>query len=592
MIVVVDHIKTDKDSGVLIYRRKFPKDLVPFVPGKNTKGRGRIEYKKSLRAKSMGTPGVAARLQEAQDEFNELVRVAERQRSTARKRASGTHDPLDASTIARIAAHVFHEGLAIHEEVFTLPEPIERKRYRVAAFSETIPKDLAEAREFRALGDRASMVAIWGDEAASLAEAEGLFVDRSSESFALLCSAVNDAQIAAWEGSLRRLQGDAIPTPPYPSAPRAAEVPNVASDNTFHEIAQSMMESVATPLGHATISSWSTALRFFREVHGQPLTTMITRKHVTEWIELLAQRPSKVPKCDQKLSMKALAEKYATSDVPRMSRKTLRVHLASLATVWNKGQERGLIPEDLANPFKARKSLATSAEEDEGTEFSMDELQAIFALPVFTSGERRPQGRGEACYWMPLILMTTGVRPEEAAQLLVSDFYQDEDSRQWMLTITDEGDHPVKGSRRLKSGRRRFPVPQQLIDLGLITYVEHLRTKREVALFPQLTVQSEAKGYLTPSIGKWWSAYLKENNVLLLPQKGKTRRPYRDFRTCWATAARTARVPEEAMSYLMGHSNAGAVTTRSYGGKHPHASWMLEVKFPKLDLSQVRPWTA
>jgi len=173
MIVVVDHIKTDKVSGVLIYRRKFPKDLVPYVPGSSPKGRGRIEYKKSLRAKSMGTPGVAARLQEAQDEYSELVRVAERQRSTARKRASGIHDPLDATTIARIAAHVLHEGLAIHEEVFTLPEPIERKRSRVAAFSETIPQDLAEAREFRALGDRASMVAVWGDEAASLAEACG-----------------------------------------------------------------------------------------------------------------------------------------------------------------------------------------------------------------------------------------------------------------------------------------------------------------------------------------------------------------------------------------------------------------------------------
>ncbi len=144
MIVVVDHIKTDKVSGVLIYRRKFPKDLVPYVPGNSPKGRGRIEYKKSLRAKSMGTPGVAARLQEAQDEFNELTRLAERQRSIARKRASGAHDPLDASTIARIAAHVLHEGLAIHEEVFSLPEPIERKKARVAGFPSRVACGHAE----------------------------------------------------------------------------------------------------------------------------------------------------------------------------------------------------------------------------------------------------------------------------------------------------------------------------------------------------------------------------------------------------------------------------------------------------------------
>ena len=41
MIVVVDHIKTDKTSGVLIYRRKFPKDLIPFVPSGGSGGRGR-----------------------------------------------------------------------------------------------------------------------------------------------------------------------------------------------------------------------------------------------------------------------------------------------------------------------------------------------------------------------------------------------------------------------------------------------------------------------------------------------------------------------------------------------------------------------
>ena len=56
MILVVDHIKTDKVSGVLIYRRKFPKDLVAYVPGNSPKGLGRIEYKKCLRAKSAGTP--------------------------------------------------------------------------------------------------------------------------------------------------------------------------------------------------------------------------------------------------------------------------------------------------------------------------------------------------------------------------------------------------------------------------------------------------------------------------------------------------------------------------------------------------------
>lgn len=103
MFVVVNHIKTDKDSGVLIYRRKFPKDLIPFVPGKSPNGRGRAEFKKSLRTKSMTAPGAAARLQEAQDAFDALVRLAERQRTASTKRATGAFDVLDQPTIAYLA---------------------------------------------------------------------------------------------------------------------------------------------------------------------------------------------------------------------------------------------------------------------------------------------------------------------------------------------------------------------------------------------------------------------------------------------------------------------------------------------------------
>src|SRR3546814_13147439 len=63
----------------------------------------------------------------------------------------------------------------------------------------------------------------------------------------------------------------------------------------------------------------------------------------------------------------------------------------------------------------------------DGRDFSVAELQTIFSLPVFTRGERPPHGRGEASYWLPLLLLWTGGRPEEIAQLMVSDFFNDED---------------------------------------------------------------------------------------------------------------------------------------------------------------------
>ena len=279
------------------------------------------------------------------------------------------------------------------------------------------------------------------------------------------------------------------------------------------------------------------------------------------------------------------------SDVERLSSKTLNQHLGSLSAIWNKGQTRGHFDENLTSPFTRHKLPVVRSGQD-GRDFSATELQAIFSLPVFTRGERPAHGKGEACYWMPLLLLWTGGRPEEIAQLMVSDIFQDEESGRLMMQITGDGTHPVKGKRRLKttesgSGSRTFPVPQALLDLNLEGYLSALRAERETALFPKLVVKSQKKNLLFPSFGEWWSGYLKGQEVRL---EGKGRRPSREFRQSWATAARQSGVPEEAMSYLMGHSNANAPTTRDYGRKASLGLWMDKVAFAKLDLSKVKPW--
>lgn len=40
--------------------------------------------------------------------------------------------------------------------------------------------------------------------------------------------------------------------------------------------------------------------------------------------------------------------------------------------------------------------------------FALDELQAIFASPVYANGERPKGGKGEAAYWLPLLGLFTG----------------------------------------------------------------------------------------------------------------------------------------------------------------------------------------
>lgn len=584
MEVVMQHLQRDRKSGFLSYRRRFPLELVPHIPSKSPTGRGRTELKVSLGSASAGDAEARKRYEQADQEFERIV-------ARARRMASRSYDQLDAPLIA-FMSETYRHDLLLDDENMRWSTPQAKPTYVTRGDPEEVYED---CRPLLETYDGEGLAEYWGDWACDFADALGYLVSRSDPQFTALAKALGEAACEVWLAVDKRIDDHSVATPASPTRPVQSITTSKSvrsAGHIFQFVADTIMQSALEPIGPSTISSWSTALRFWREVHGTPAVNTIDRLMVTEWLELLRQRPAKLDKPERKLPLREVIERYEErSEVERVSLKTLRGHLASLATIWNKAQERGLIDDGLANPFKARKALAGGSQK-RGPEFTIDELQAIFDLPIFSSGERPVRGRGEACYWLPLLLLWTGARPEEIAQLLVSDFAQDEGTNEWAMTITDEGVHPVKGKRSLKterkgdSGRRTFQVPAPLIELGLLDYLDHLRREGQEALFPRLTVKNK-RGLLIPSIADWWAPYIREKGVVLL---GVARRPLRDFRQSWATAARRSEIPEDAMSYLMGHSNSQAPMTRRYGKLDANGRWMAKVDYPGLDLSRVRRW--
>lgn len=579
----LDHLQADRVSGILSYRRKFPRGLVRHIPSKSPGGRGRTEFKVSIRARHLKEPGALDRYQEAERQYLKIV-------EKARRLATGTYTPLNGPLIEFLAKTYLHNQLAL-DEAGRWKRPGPEFPYASRSSPED---DYEDSRELLETYDSEGLVAYWGDWTCSYADALGYRVDKGDPQFPRLCEAMAEAGVKLWLALDRRIDGRSTATPPKPEVLDQAEasrqqVTSAATGTTLQALAETLLASKANPVNLPTVGAWGTALRFFREAFGTPELSAISRAMVTEWIELLAQRPARLPKEHRHLPLREVVALYQDrTDVPRLTRKTIRAsHLASLSAIWNKGDEAGYPDAAGANPFKARKALKGSPLDEQGTEFEMSELQTIFSLPVFTSGDRPRGGRGEACYWMPLFLLWTGLRPEEAAQLLVSDFSNDEETGVLTVNITADGGHPAKGKRSLKSMARSFPIPSALVDLGLPSYLASLRMTGELALFPELTTK---RGYLTPSIGPWWKKYLDQHSVVLAPKEGKQRRPMRDFRPTWATEARTSGLPEEAMSYLMGHTTAGKVQTRKYGGLHPHAHWMEAVRYSKLDLAAIKPW--
>src|SRR5207302_3256900 len=107
-----------------------------------------------------------------------------------------------------------------------------------------------------------------------------------------------------------------------------------------------------------------------------------------------------------------------------------------------------------------------------------------------------------------------------------------------------------------------------LLKLGFIHYVEHTAASGERALFPELRPNGR-RNYLHSQWATWWGSHLRTAGILPPPSASHARKPVREFRDVWATAARASRLPREVMEYIMGHSPAGATSNEKYGDKEP-----------------------
>ncbi len=513
----------------------------------------------------------------------------------ARKAASGTFDTLDAATVAFIAATYVVRELQADD----------RLTWGAVGHGDYISRtdleqDYRDSREMLEEGDDEGLMELWRDWALPFAAMLGHRVDPSSKAFTRLCVELGKSACEIWlslearRDRTLRLDKKSADTPPDPTRPESIARSPADIGDSFETIAETILTSTRLPVSVTTQQAARTALRFLREAHGLIKPAALTRKAVTEWLDLLAQRPFPIPRNERQLPLRELAARYANRPkTPRLSAETLNRHSDQIATLWRKGQSAGLVDESLPDPFKGRKAAWVSRPE-EPQELSRAELATVFALPVFTVGERPIGGRGEASYWLPLMLLWTGARPEELAQLMVDDIRQDGETGRWLLRITDEGQHPVKGQRSLKtskkhSGRRTFPIPQPLIGLGFIDFVEWTRASGNAALFPRLTLKN-ARRHLFPGWGEWWGKYLRHHKAF---PGGSKRRASREFRHNWATAARASGIDREAREYIQGHTAPAAHASEGerYGSKVALGLAIDRLHYPDLDLSRVKPWT-
>lgn len=549
------------------------------------------ELKVSLGVRSVNEPGAKARHDAAAATYAQMV-------ARAAQLANGVYDRLDPPLIEYLANHYLHQQLALDEASrWRQPPPdgpFDTRRDREA--------DYDECRLLLDDCDMGGLVEYWGDWAVAYTEALGYVFDTSGPEFAGLCRALGGAACKLWLAIDKRNDKFAAPTPEAPIEPPKATLANEAASSarlvptdqegrSFEDIAWALIDNPRLGMKEGVKEHVRTGLRFVREALGRPGPGQLTRAAVSQLLDLMAQRPARLPYAEQALDLRELADRYRDQpEVRRMSARTMEVRLSALSTVWKKGVKEGAIDADLANPFVNREVVETQRREKTAKGFSPAELEAYFRMPPFQSGQRPVRGKGEAIFWLPLVALFTGARPEEVAQLLVEDIFQREDDGSWLIRFTDEGVHPVKGPQTLKTARydvgcREFPIPQALLDLGLLDYHAYLQDRKELALFPLLRVKG-ARGGLYESFGGWFGQYVYDQGVL---PRDAGRQPVREFRHTWTTAARASGIAKDAREYIQGRMSSGRKSSDDDYGEFEALGNQIDKLQLKVDIVALVP---
>ncbi len=146
-------------------------------------------------------------------------------------------------------------------------------------------------------------------------------------------------------------------------------------------------------------------------------------------------------------------------------------------------------------------------------------------------------------YWLPLIALYTGARLAEICQLHLSDIKQEKaiasGNSHWCIDINDDDDKKLKS----KNSKRQIPIHRNLINTGLLNYVDELIAKGETKLFPNAARNSDQFGKQS----QWFGAYSSGAGVA-----GKNT-TFHSFRHCFCSHLAESHTPEDIVTALSGH---------------------------------------
>ncbi|MGV2137386.1 DUF6538 domain-containing protein [Agrobacterium sp. 16-2014-1-2a] len=318
----------------------------------------------------------------------------------------------------------------------------------------------------------------------------------------------------------------------------------------------------------------------------------IDKKAVREWKALLMKYPVKATETKAFAGMKLaqIVKHNETVKKPVLTSRTVNRYLAGLGAFCNWLVNNGYLD---VNPVDGM-SLAKDKKK-KVFPFTTEQMNTLFASPLFTGCQSDEAPRfwskpgniliRDHRYWVPLVMLYSGARPAEIAQLLVSDVRQDHGHWIMEITETDDGEETGKSVKNVGS-RRVVPIHSELVRLGFIKYHASMKNAGQTRLFPK--AERNERGQMIADFSREFGRYLTRIGLKI----GRGISLY-SFRHGAFDAMRRAGYLDEQFGYIFGHQTGNKVT-RGYGvlpqGILEQRVELIEaISYADLDLSAISP---
>lgn len=237
---------------------------------------------------------------------------------------------------------------------------------------------------------------------------------------------------------------------------------------------------------------------------------------------------------------------YGKQDSSRRAASTVNGYINSVGKfsrwIFSVRSELGHIKFDFSE-LRIRRTKRASEERDA---FTNEEVKKILNHPKLLPFKDAEPVK----YWLPYLAAYSGARLEEITQLSpMTDIYLVDGV--WIIDINARDGKSVKNL----SSIRRIPIHSELIRLGLIEYIEKLKSSKANTFFPDEKIRDGRTG---KNAGKRVNRFIQK----VVGIDGKS---LHSFRHTFATILKRSGVNESLAAEVLGHQHGG-ITYDRYGG--------------------------